>query len=103
MDSLQRLVVPPPQTLTIFQPTSSTVQFTVSTRSAPKTVLAVVAYYVSIVFKVVLGILALASLFMKWLSASSSSQRIVAAMQAMASVPPAHVAHTVQWHCKPSQ
>jgi hypothetical protein len=63
---LQRLTSPPKQTLTVVQPTPSTVCFTVSTRSVPRTLSAQLRHHVGHVLRVVIGILALVVVFLKW-------------------------------------
>lgn len=73
---LQRFTSPPVQTLTTLQPTPSTVRFTVSTRPVPRTVFALLGYYVSILFRVVFGALALFTLLVKW-ELRSGRQRVL--------------------------
>ncbi|OAL45586.1 hypothetical protein IQ07DRAFT_661668 [Pyrenochaeta sp. DS3sAY3a] len=48
---LQRLTSPPTQTLRILQPTPSTVQYTVSTRSIPQTIPAILGHGLSILVR----------------------------------------------------
>ena len=63
---LQRLTSPPTQRLTTLQPTPSTVGFTVSTRPVPKTLPALLQYYISILLRLLIGLCAVAVLFLKW-------------------------------------
>lgn len=74
---LQRLTVPPEQALTILQPTSTTVRFTVSTRPVPKSLPAVARYYVSLLFRVLLGLLAGLILLVKWERRGGNGGRIL--------------------------
>lgn len=64
---------PPSQTLTTFQPTSSTISFTVSTRPVPKTLPAIVGFYISILVRLLIGALTFATLWTKWRSRSEES------------------------------
>ena len=63
---IDRFNSPPAQTLQVLQPTSSTITYTVSTRSVPKTLPALVAYYAGILTRVLLGIASVLLLWMKW-------------------------------------
>ena len=63
---LARLTSPPTQTLHVLQPTSSTITYTVSTRSVPKTLPAFIAYYVGILIRISLGLVSTLLLWMKW-------------------------------------
>lgn len=67
---LQRLTSPPEHTLTELRPTSSTVQYTVSTRTAPTTLPQWMKYYVFILLRIVVGISALLALALKWVDDS---------------------------------
>ncbi|KAF2110842.1 GPI-GlcNAc transferase complex, PIG-H component-domain-containing protein [Lophiotrema nucula] len=59
-------MAPPKQSLTVLQPTPSTVSFTVSTRPVPKTLPALFSFYLSVLVKILLGTLALTALWTKW-------------------------------------
>lgn len=63
---IDRFNSPPAQTLQALQPTSSTITYTVSTRSVPKTLPASVAYYAGILTRVLLGITSVLLLWIKW-------------------------------------
>ncbi|KAH6870487.1 GPI-GlcNAc transferase complex, PIG-H component-domain-containing protein [Alternaria rosae] len=63
---IDRFNSPPAQTLQVLQPTSSTITYTVSTRSVPKTLPASVAYYAGILTRVLLGITSVLLLWIKW-------------------------------------
>lgn len=63
---LARLTSPPTQTLHVLQPTSSTITYTVSTRSVPRTLPAFIAYYVGILIRISLGIASALLLWVKW-------------------------------------
>lgn len=69
---IRRLASPPNQILTTLQPTPSTVLFRVSTRPVPKTLLAILNQYVSLLLRILIGGLALLSLLVKWDFASDS-------------------------------
>ncbi|KAG9185417.1 hypothetical protein G6011_07961 [Alternaria panax] len=63
---IDRLNSPPAQTFQVLQPTSSTITYTVSTRHVPKTFPALVGYYAGILFRVILGITGILSLWLKF-------------------------------------
>lgn len=63
---LGRLTSPPAQTLRVLQPTPSTITYTVSTRSVPTTLPAHAAYYVGILFRILLGVASVLLLWIKW-------------------------------------
>lgn len=63
---LRRFTSPPAQTLTTFQPTPSTISFSVSTRPVPKTLPALLRFYVSVLVRIIAGIAALTALWTKW-------------------------------------
>jgi hypothetical protein len=73
---LQRLNSPPKQTLTVLQPTPSTVQFTVSTRPVPKGLPALISYYVSMLFRMLIGGVAIAAIVAKWQIHSAGYARV---------------------------
>lgn len=56
----------PSQTLTVLHPTSSTVSFTVSTRPVPKTLTAILGFYLSIFVRCLAGTIILVVLWAKW-------------------------------------
>lgn len=84
------------QTLTTLQPTSSTVRFTVSTRPVPKTLPALLAYYVSLLLKAVIGALALAILLLKWELRSAHDGTMARAIGGDDTWL-ARLVHTLQW------
>lgn len=63
---IDRLNSPPAQTFQVLQPTSSTITYTVSTRSVPKTLPALVGYYAGILLRILLGIASVLSLWLKF-------------------------------------
>ncbi|KAL6707280.1 hypothetical protein ACN47E_004268 [Coniothyrium glycines] len=63
---LQRLTSPPAQKLQTLQPTSSTVRYTVSTRSIPETLPAIIAHYASITLRIIFGIATILLVWAKW-------------------------------------
>ncbi|KAF2278999.1 uncharacterized protein EI97DRAFT_354873, partial [Westerdykella ornata] len=63
---LQRATSPPKHTLTELRPTPSTVQYTVSTRTAPTTLPQWTRYYFFILLRIFLGVCALLALGLKW-------------------------------------
>ncbi len=63
---IDRLNSPPAQVLHVLQPTSSTITYTVSTRSVPKTLPALAGYYAGILTRFLLGIASLLLLWLKW-------------------------------------
>ena len=67
---LQELTAPPAQTLRTLQPTSTTISYTVSTRSIPRTVSSRVLYYVGILLRVGLGVTTTLLLWLKWRTAN---------------------------------
>jgi phosphatidylinositol glycan class H protein len=71
---LQSLTSPPSQTLTVTQPTPSSVCFTVSTRHIPNTVTAYSRHYGALLLRLVIGGLALLTLVAKWALATSGKQ-----------------------------
>ncbi|KAF1848934.1 uncharacterized protein K460DRAFT_330384 [Cucurbitaria berberidis CBS 394.84] len=63
---LQRLTSPPAQTLYTLQPTHSTIQYTVSTRPITQTIPAILGYIISVLVRVLLGLVTVLSLWTKW-------------------------------------
>jgi phosphatidylinositol glycan class H protein len=57
---------PPAQVLHVLQPTSSTITYTVSTRSVPKTLPALAGYYAGILMRFLLGVTSALLLWLKW-------------------------------------
>ncbi|OCL05371.1 hypothetical protein AOQ84DRAFT_399608 [Glonium stellatum] len=66
MQIFARITSPATQSLTTYRPTPSTISFTVSTRPVPRTLPARLLFYLSILVRIILGILALALLWAKW-------------------------------------
>lgn len=69
---------PTSQTLTTFQPTSSTISFTVFTRPVPKTLPALLGFYLSILVRGLIGAFTLVILLLKW---RASFEKSTAALQ----------------------
>ncbi|KAF2873548.1 GPI-GlcNAc transferase complex, PIG-H component-domain-containing protein [Massariosphaeria phaeospora] len=63
---LQPFTSPPSHTLRTFQPTPSTISYTVSTRPVPKTLPALLALYISVLVRIVVGALVAGTLWVKW-------------------------------------
>ncbi|KAF2198825.1 hypothetical protein GQ43DRAFT_450721 [Delitschia confertaspora ATCC 74209] len=63
---LRCVTSPPRRTLTVLQPTPSTTSFTVSTRTVPRTLPALLLYYVFIILRILVGALAIVVLWAKW-------------------------------------
>lgn len=70
---LQRLASPPKQTLRTLQPTPSTVSYTVSTRPVPKTLPAILGFYIGIPVRILIGIGTLVVLWTKWRVSTTKS------------------------------
>lgn len=63
---LEDITAPPAQTLRTLQPTPSTVSYTVSTRPAQKKVIASLAHYAGLLFRVAVGLATVLFLWVKW-------------------------------------
>ncbi|KAH7383861.1 GPI-GlcNAc transferase complex, PIG-H component-domain-containing protein [Pyrenochaeta sp. MPI-SDFR-AT-0127] len=63
---LQQLTSPPALTFRTLQPTPSTIQYTVSTRPVPTTVLAFLGHYIRILVRVVVGLSTVLLAWTKW-------------------------------------
>ncbi|KAF2683095.1 hypothetical protein K458DRAFT_341006 [Lentithecium fluviatile CBS 122367] len=70
---LKRLSSPPPQTLRTLQPTPSTVSYTVSTRPLSRTLPAILAFYIGVAVRILLGASTLVLLWTKWRVSSAKS------------------------------
>lgn len=66
MSALQRLTVPPTQTLRTLQPTPATVRYTVSTRSGTQTAAAKLRFYLGLVVRLLVALGLAALLWTKW-------------------------------------
>lgn len=71
-DFLRRITAPPAQILRTVQPTPYTASYTVSTRPAPRTLTARLALYVSVFFRIVVG---LATAVFIWIVSGVESSR----------------------------
>jgi phosphatidylinositol glycan class H protein len=69
---LQRLTAPPAQILRTIQPTPFTASYTVSTRPIPRTVLSKIASHVSVLIRVVIGLL---TAFVLWILSGVYNER----------------------------
>lgn len=74
---LKRLSSPPPQTLQSLQPTLSTVLYTVSTRPVSRSLPAILAFYIGIAVRTILGASALVLLWTKWRVSSAKSTMLL--------------------------
>lgn len=63
---LKRFVSPPAQTLRTLQPTPSTIQYTVSTRSVADTLPSILGHYIGIVIRILVGLSTVLLVWAKW-------------------------------------